>query len=201
MEEAGKYWNVGNTIDVGEQARDIPFSGGLYTERLRLRRLIESDATTIQHMVSNWEVAKQTMSFPTPYTLDHALEFVRSAETEWNAGSQYVLGMERIRDEVLIGAISATVSRPFLRRHTEVGYWIGEEFWGQGLTSEAVTAFLQFCRQGLGLTRMTARVFAENEASLRLLENQGFNIHRQRTEHLPERGGKRKIIHLRSRKK
>ena len=201
MEEAGKYWTLGNLVDAKHSARDLPFSGGLYTERLRLRRLIESDAAAIQHMVSNWEVAKQTMSFPNPYTLDHALKFIQSTESEWKAGTQFVLGMERVRDSVLIGAVSATVSRRFLKRQAEVGYWIGEEFWGQGLTSEAMDIFLEFCRKGLGLTAMTARVFAENEASLRLLENQGFSIHRRRTEHLPDRGGARKIIHLRSRKK
>ena len=78
-----------------------------------------------------------------------------------------------------------------------LGYWAGVDYWGEGYTSEAVEAFLGFCKEGLGLSDLTAKVFKENEASLRLLKSLGFSVVARRTVNLPERGGRRKVIHLR----
>jgi RimJ/RimL family protein N-acetyltransferase len=199
MNKTSRYWSVGNRIGAGASSGDITFSGGINTVRLRLRRLCESDAPTITGLVSNWEVAKQTRTLPSPYTLDHALEFVRSGEVDWKKGSQYILGIERKSDCVLIGTVSVTIRKTWRRKIGEIGYWCGQEYWGEGYTSEAVAAFLIFCQSNLKLDVVQAKAFAENTASLNLLEAQGFCKTAKKTEIIPERGGKRKIIHLRLR--
>ena len=54
----------------------------------------------------------------------------------------------------------------------EVGYWIGKEYWGKGVATEALTAFL-----GLERRRpLYAHVARHNAASIRVLENCGFRI-------------------------
>ena len=195
MEDTGDKW-IEKEGQAAKAARSLTIPA-IRTDRLTMRELHEGDAAAIQHMVSNWEVAKQTLSFPNPYTLDHAQKFISSTREDWEKKEGFALGLERHRDGVLIGAMSATIHRGLFRKEAEIGYWLGEEFWGQGFTSEAVEAFLGFCRHSLRIRRFSARVFAENEASLRLLENFGFQFHRRQARQLPDRGGKREIIHLR----
>lgn len=54
----------------------------------------------------------------------------------------------------------------------EVGYWLGKEYWGKGIATQALSEFL---------THVTARplyahVAAHNIASIRVLEKCGFTI-------------------------
>lgn len=56
-----------------------------------------------------------------------------------------------------------------------VGYWIGREFWGKGIATAALRAFL-----ALETTRpLTAYVAAHNLGSRRVLEKCGFVVVRQ----------------------
>jgi ribosomal-protein-alanine N-acetyltransferase len=64
-----------------------------------------------------------------------------------------------------------------VHRHTAtLGYWLGEEFWGRGIMSEAVTAVTDFCFESFPLRRISAEVFANNRASARVLEKAGFSF-------------------------
>lgn len=56
--------------------------------------------------------------------------------------------------------------------HRQIGYWLGKEFWGQGIATRAVSLFLHF-----ELTRpLTAYVAKHNLGSIRVLEKCGFTI-------------------------
>ena len=56
--------------------------------------------------------------------------------------------------------------------HREVGYWIGKEFWGKGIATQALTEFLEIVK-----TRpLFAHVAKHNVASKRVLEKNGFNV-------------------------
>jgi RimJ/RimL family protein N-acetyltransferase len=54
----------------------------------------------------------------------------------------------------------------------QVGYWIGREYWGRGIASGALAAFLYLLR-----TRpLHAHVAKHNPASLRVLQKCGFEL-------------------------
>jgi RimJ/RimL family protein N-acetyltransferase len=55
-----------------------------------------------------------------------------------------------------------------------MGYWLGEEFWGRGIMTEAVGALTDFCFDNFPLRRIYAEAFANNPASARVLEKVGF---------------------------
>ena len=56
---------------------------------------------------------------------------------------------------------------------SEVSYWIGKAYWGQGIATRALSAFLAQANQ----TRpIYARVAKDNVGSLRVLEKCGFTI-------------------------
>ncbi len=58
--------------------------------------------------------------------------------------------------------------------HAEVGYWIVDEERGQGYATEAVDLLAEWAFEDRQLHRLQARVFAGNEASVRVLEKAGF---------------------------
>jgi len=55
-----------------------------------------------------------------------------------------------------------------------MGYWLGEEFWGRGLATRAVTAAAGWAFDHYKLARVYAFVFTHNVASIRVLEKSGF---------------------------
>jgi RimJ/RimL family protein N-acetyltransferase len=60
------------------------------------------------------------------------------------------------------------------RRSAEIGYWLGEEYWGLGIATEAVLAVVDYGFQTFDIHRIFAGVFERNSASMRVLEKAGF---------------------------
>lgn len=56
----------------------------------------------------------------------------------------------------------------------EIGFWLGSEWWGHGIATEAVRAACALAFEQFGWDRITARVAPGNDASRRVLEKAGF---------------------------
>lgn len=56
----------------------------------------------------------------------------------------------------------------------EVGYWLGVDFWGKGITTEAVLRLTKHAFNDLGLKRLWARYMFENHRSGSVLKKAGF---------------------------
>lgn len=54
----------------------------------------------------------------------------------------------------------------------EVSYWIGKDFWGKGIASEALRQFLVFLKE----RPLYAHVAKDNSRSIRVLEKNGFSV-------------------------
>ena len=63
---------------------------------------------------------------------------------------------------------------PVLPYEREVGYWIGQPFWNRGLTSEALTHYIAYCRDHEGLKSLLITTDRTNMASRRVAEKCGF---------------------------
>jgi len=75
---------------------------------------------------------------------------------------------------VAAGGIGIRLGQDVHRHTASLGYWLAEEFWGRGIMTEAVAAFIDFCFENFPLRRIYAEVFANNPASARVLEKAGF---------------------------
>ena len=73
-----------------------------------------------------------------------------------------------------VGGIGVRLREGVYAKTAEIGYWLGEPFWGRGLMSEVVAAVAPYAMQRYGLVRLEAPVFAWNPASMRVLEKSGF---------------------------
>lgn len=160
------------------------------TPRLTLRHLCAGDATLIQPLADDWEVAKQTANLPFPYGALEARNFVDQALRASAAGKEFVFAIIRRQDMALTGLIGLVADVAPM----ETGYWLGRTYWGQGYASEALRAIQEYTRASLCSRRLDAVVFEENSASIRVLIKCGFNRLERWEEDFPDRGGMRAVI-------
>ena len=107
--------------------------------------------------------------FPHPYTLEDATRWVMSASTQ----SPFTnLAIEVDGDAV--GGIGINPNQDIERISAEIGYWLGEEFWGRGICTAAVQAMTGYAFGELDLLRLYALPFTTNAASIRVLEKAGY---------------------------
>lgn len=133
---------------------------------LELRPISRTSPQEIQVLADNLNVSRHLRAtFPHPYTLEDAVLFRSLCDDE------SVMGI--YHEGVFVGVIS-------VQSHgdpscAEVGYWLGEPFWGRGLATGAVKLLLQKIAQKGVLTCVYAKVYEENTASMRVLEKAGFH--------------------------
>ncbi len=68
--------------------------------------------------------------------------------------------------------VAGTVMSFLLKTKRQVGYWIGREYWGQGIATAALEQFLHQVKA----RPLYAHVAQHNTASLRVLEKCGFTV-------------------------
>ena len=109
--------------------------------------------------------------FPYPYTNADAENFFsivvgREPETsfaiEVNGKAVGGIGFSLLEDEEY--------------RSAEIGYWLGEEYWGRGITTEVLIAVTEYAFAQFDLARLYAHVFEWNVASARVLEKAGYEF-------------------------
>ena len=73
-----------------------------------------------------------------------------------------------------VDGIGLTLKSDVERCSAEIGYWLGEAVWGKGIATAAVQALTYYGFKTFGLTRIFAVPFANNPASMRMLEKAGY---------------------------
>ena len=62
------------------------------------------------------------------------------------------------------------------RCSAEVGYWLGEPYWGRGIATRALVGFTRFAFAAYDVERLYALPLAANEPSCRVLEKAGYEL-------------------------
>src|SRR5947209_2302263 len=75
-----------------------------------------------------------------------------------------------------VGGIGVELGRDVFYRSAEIGYWLGEPYWGRGIATEALRAITECAFMTFDLCRLQAGVFEWNPASMRVLEKAGFTL-------------------------
>jgi ribosomal-protein-alanine N-acetyltransferase len=127
------------------------------------------EASLLRHANNAKVAASMRDRFPHPYTAESANQWLQFAVAE-----QPVANFAIANPSGVIGGIGAMLQTDIHRRSAEIGYWLGEEFWGRGIATAAVRAFVPFAMREFDLLRIYANVFVSNPASMRVLEKAGF---------------------------
>ena len=107
---------------------------------------------------------------PHPYTRKNATEFIVSTENE---DPQMTFAIEY--QDQFVGCIGIHPQKDVYRLSAEIGYWIGEPYWGKGIATEAIGQIVDYGLKELGLIRIYAGCFDFNKASQKVLLKAGFH--------------------------
>lgn len=133
----------------------------LRTERLLLRPVTLRDAPAFWRIANDAAQTRMTSSWRAPFTVEEVRRRFRdAAETD----DLFAI----VADGALAGTIGSYGD--------EVGYWIGRGFEGQGIATEALRLFCDFAFRIRRRVKLEAIVFADNPASIKILERCGFQL-------------------------
>lgn len=135
------------------------------TDRLALRAMTEADAPRFHALVTRTEVARMLFMFHPDWTLAEAQAFVR--DWAWTGGLRFRLSIEEAG--AWRGWIGVSDGE-----EPEIFYALTPEAAGRGLAREAVAAFTAFLFDRFPVPALTAGVFFDNPASMKVLRSCGF---------------------------
>lgn len=111
--------------------------------------------------------------FPHPYTASDAEGYVQMCiqnEQKAQLCRAIVIGGEAV------GSIGVFVGSDVYRKSAELGYWLAEPYWGQGIMRHAVREICAQAFRQFDIVRIYAEPFAHNIGSRRVLEHAGFTL-------------------------
>ena len=149
----------------------------LQTKRLILRSWQENDADSLYKYARNPNIGP--IAGWQPHTsIENSREIIKSV---LSAGETYAIVLKQTGE--VIGSIGLMMPRSEINSaqmtesEGEIGFWIGEPFWGQGLIPEVVCELLRHAFKDLQLTAVWCGYYDGNEKSKRVQEKCGFAYH------------------------
>ncbi|MEM7289587.1 MAG: GNAT family N-acetyltransferase [Pseudomonadota bacterium] len=159
------------TEDQINEAQSLVFAQEiLTTQDLVLRAPTQDDATDIATLANNRKVSSMLKSLPYPYYDKHAQEFIEQV-SKLEAG-ECVYAITHVETGQLMGLCGMQ----FLdRRHdlVTIGYWLGEDFWGNGYATQAARALVDLFFKASKEEAVLMTVLSTNTASRRVIEKCG----------------------------
>ena len=132
------------------------------------------DSGSLAHQLNNPNVLNNLRDgIPYPYTERDAEDFIRSM---LSADVDKVFAFAVVAEGEVVGSISVSRCENIHFRTAELGYYIGEEYWGKGYATCAVTKVCRYIFDNTDILRIFAEPFAYNTASCRVLEKSGFQL-------------------------
>lgn len=144
----------------------------LKLERCTLRPYRQDDEPSLVRYADNRNISRNMRDrFPYPYTDADARDWTTRVSTQ-NPVANFAI----VVDDEVVGGIGLEPGTDIFRRSAEVGYWLGEPFWGRGLATEALRAVTEYAFKTFDICRLEAGVFEWNPASARVLEKVGYTL-------------------------
>ncbi len=139
-------------------------------KEILLRELTLADAKLLSEYANNKSIWDNLRDFfPYPYQIEQAeefIEFVLKTTPRQNFAIRY--------GGHFVGIMGIHPFDDIYRKTAELGYWIGEPYWGKGIITAAIPLILKYGWDELNLNRIQASVFEYNRASMKALEKSGF---------------------------
>ena len=139
--------------------------------RCVVRRWRKGDAEALVRQADNLSVARHLRDrFPHPYTPADAKAFLSSGGANGHVPENLAIDV----DGQAAGGVGFSRGHDVERFSAEVGYWLGEQYWGRGVATEALLLVTGWLFERHNLLRLFALPFADNLASARVLEKAGY---------------------------
>ncbi|WKY46508.1 GNAT family N-acetyltransferase [Eubacteriaceae bacterium ES3] len=143
--------------------------------KTHLRKWKMDDAYGLMQVINNKRIHDNLRDgLPFPYTLEDARNYIEMVE-DTELGKSYVYAIVDENDGI-VGNIGIFRQENIHFRSGEMGYFIGEPFWGKGVCTKAVEQICDKIFLESDIVRIFAEPFSRNAASRRVLEKAGFNL-------------------------
>jgi RimJ/RimL family protein N-acetyltransferase len=130
------------------------------------------DLESLVENANNPSIAKfMTDGFPHPYSAEIGKAFIAFATKD---DPVHIFAIDITGKAV--GGIGIHPQQDIMRKNAELGYWLGEKYWGNGILTRAIPQMLDFAFKTYDINRVFARPFGTNFASQRVLEKTGFSL-------------------------
>ena len=138
-----------------------------------LRPLREQDLGIMASLADNPKIWNNLLDvFPHPYALADAHAFFDRLEVTLGPLRTFAITCE----QRFAGVIGFDPLPDVHRMGANIGYWLGEPYWGRGIATAALKTVTGYAFATFPLERLQAEVFAWNLASARVLEKAGYAL-------------------------
>lgn len=141
-------------------------------EKVLIRQWKKEDAASLTAIANNKNVWLNLRdAFPHPYTLSDAfawIEHTAQAKPTENFAIEY--------NGYVAGSIGVVPRADVYRKTIEIGYFLGEKFWGKGIATKAVALMIDYIILHFNVVRIYAEVFEHNKSSMKVLEKNNFHL-------------------------
>jgi len=140
--------------------------------RFHIREYRDTDAPALVRHANNRNIWRNLRDrFPHPYSHRDAFRWLQYVHQQMPPHDFAIAN-----DDELIGAVGLQPQDDVHRHSAEIGYWVAEPYWGQGIATRAVRAMTAYTFANTPLVRLYAMVFEWNPASARVLEKAGYKL-------------------------
>lgn len=141
--------------------------------QILLRPWQQNDAELLVTLANNKKIWDNMRDyFPHPYTTSDAKEWLTL-----NADVTPVLNFVIEVDAQLAGGIGMLPKTDVYRNNMEIGYWLGEPYWGKGIATQSIALICDIIwKNHPHVNRIYAEVFENNKASMRVLQKNRFEL-------------------------
>jgi RimJ/RimL family protein N-acetyltransferase len=139
-----------------------------------IRKWRLTDASDLAVNLSNKKVQDNLRDgLPYPYTVKDAEEYIAAMI---NSDPDKIFAFAIVLDNKVIGSIGVFRCENIHNRTAELGYYIGEPYWGKGIMTSAVKQACEYVFAYSDILRIFAEPFSYNIASCQVLEKAGFQF-------------------------
>ena len=139
---------------------------------ITLRDYEKSDTARLVLLANNKKVSKYLVdTFPYPYTQQDAEWWIETGSKANGAITKVIQ-----TNGEFVGSVGIRPQLGWKKHGAEIGYWLGEDYWGQGIAAEAVRIMTDHATSRLNYKKVFAPVFHPNKASMRVLEKCGYEL-------------------------
>ena len=139
----------------------------LHTDNLVIKKPSENHLNSLIKELNNWNISKWLIEVPYPYSIDDAKYWVKKTKQD-----QYSLNI--YLKNKLIGGMSLSNQRE--NSKWELGYWIGEEYWGNGYAIDACENLISYFFSNTNNSIIYASHMKDNIKSKKIIIKLGFNL-------------------------
>lgn len=148
----------------------------IHSNDISLRSWEHSDAERLAIIANNKKIYDNLRDgFPSPYSIEDAKKFISDLQQDNKQPKVFAIEY----GSIVVGSIGVFLKEDIYRKNAEIGYYLAEEYWGEGIMTKAIKAITQYIFDNFDVIRVYAEPFARNIGSRKTLEKAGFRFEAQ----------------------